>query len=148
MITARRVAWLLVGGLLAIVVLGGALLALRVWALYVYAQERTAAYELVAKLSDRRPEDVDAEVWDVATTWAITAYANVCFSEGYVTLDELRRFRADTERRLAGDVDLKTIDWIWQRLAETGPHGQQYRQRFEPQYRDNLNAALATTRLD
>lgn len=143
MTSARRGTWLLVTVVLAAVFLGVALLAFRVWPLYVYAQERTAAYEVVVQLPDRRPESVDAKVWEVATSWAITAYANVCFSEGHVPIDELRRFRVDVEKRLAGDVDLATIDWLWQRLAETGPHGQQYRQRFEPQYRENLNTALA-----
>lgn len=143
MTSARRSTWLLVTGVLAAVLLGVAFLAFRVLPLLVYAQERTAAYEAVAQLPDRRPDGVDAQVWKVATSWAITAYANVCFSEGYVPIDELRSFRVDVEQRMAGNVNLATIDWIWERLAETGPHGQEYRNRFKPQYRESLNTALA-----
>lgn len=114
------------------------LFAARVWSDFVYAKEQKMAYKLVAQLQKRRPQNVEAEVWKVATGWTITAYANVCFSKDYVSLDELRRFRVDLEKRLAGDVDLSTTDWIWQRLAETGPHGQQYRAKFEPEYRLDL----------
>jgi hypothetical protein len=110
----------------------------------VYARERTAAHDVVFQLREQCPQNVSAEAWEVATSWAITAYANVCFSEDHVSIEELRRFRNDTEKRLAGKVDLVTIDWIWQRLGETGPHGKHYRQRFEPQYRGDVNTALAS----
>jgi hypothetical protein len=142
MLSVRRVQSLVVIGVLAAVSLGIALLAFRAWSLFVYAHERSEAYDLVAQLPERRPEKVDTEAWEVATSWAITAYANVCFSAEHVPIDELRRFRVDVEKRLAADVDLMTIDWIWQRLAETGSHGQQYRNRFEPIYREEVYAAL------
>ena len=45
----------------------------------------------------------------------------MCFSESHVTLSELKKVSADIEQRCAGDVNLETIDWIWKRLAETGP---------------------------
>ena len=32
-------------------------------------------------------------------------------------------------------ADLQSIDWMWERLAETGPHGQRYVEKFEPEYR-------------
>jgi hypothetical protein len=137
---ARRV---IVFGLLAAGVGCIAVAALRLWPLFAYGQQRRAGEQAVVQLLSRRSPDVDAAVWEVATTWATIAYANVCFSAGYVSLPELRRFSADVEQRIGGDVDLATVDWIWQRLGETGPHGQQYRQRFEPQYRANLKAALA-----
>jgi hypothetical protein len=141
--SARRTAWPFVTGIAAAGLLGVAFLAVQIWPQYVYAQERTAAYNVVAQLLDRRPDGVPAPVWDVAATWAATAYANVCFSADHVPIDELRRFRADVEQRLAGQVDLATIEWLWQRLAETGPTGQQYCSRFEPAYRAHLKAALA-----
>jgi hypothetical protein len=94
-------------------------------------------------LAQRRPADVNAAAWDEATAWANTAYANVFFSEQHTPIDELRRFRIDVEERLEGDVDLATIDWLWQRLGETGPHGRRYRHRFEPQYRESLKELMA-----
>jgi hypothetical protein len=57
-----------------------------------------------------------------------------------VSLEELRRFNADVAERLRGPVDLGTVDWVWERLGQTGPHGQRYRERFEPQYREGVAA--------
>ena len=117
--------------------------AVRTWQLERYYHEQSSGHELLVQLKrDRRPENLDSKVWEEAVGWAITAHANVCFSESHVPIDELRRFRADLEKRLDGEVDLATVDWIWQRLAETGPHGRQYREKFEPQYRDHVNYAL------
>jgi hypothetical protein len=143
MTATRRTKWLVVFGLLAAVAFCIALPALWIWPQFVYGRERSAGYEVVAQLVDRRPADVTPAVWEVATSSAITAYANVCFSDEHVPIDELRRFHADSKARLEGEVNLATIDWVWQRLGETGPHGRQYRDRFESQYRDRLNAALA-----
>ena len=70
--------------------------------------------------------------------WAGIAYANVCFSEGHVTLDALKSFVKDVEAKFKGPVDLSTVDWLWERLAATGPHGKQYRERFEPAYLEEV----------
>ena len=109
----------------------------------MYAQEKKAIRAALEQLRQhRRPEKVSVEAWEVALGWTITAYENVCFSESSVRIDELRRFRAEIEKRLAGEVDLSTTDWIWQRLAGTGPQGQLYRKKFEPLYREHVNHAL------
>ena len=143
MTSARDIKRLVIGGILAAALNCITLLAVRVWSLHEYAQERKSVRETLDWLrEDRRPDKVGAKVWEVATGWAITAYENVCFSEEHTSFCELRRFRVDFEKRLAGDVDLATTDWIWQRLAGTGPHGQHYRRKFEPQYRQDVNYAL------
>jgi hypothetical protein len=134
--SARAIKRFWVGGLLVATFICITLLSVRVWPLYVYAQEKKAIRAALDELQrDRCPEKVDVEVWKAATGWTITAYENICFSEAHVPIGELKRFRADIEKRLAGDVDLSTTDWIWQRLAETGPHGRLYRKEFEPEYR-------------
>ena len=72
-------------------------------------------------------------------TGPVTAYCNVCFSPEHVTLEELQRsFNTDVEERLRSPVDLTTLDWVWDRLGRTGPHGRSYQQRFEPEYREGL----------
>jgi hypothetical protein len=103
-----------------------------------YHYEQRATLELMRQLRDRRPVGVDADRWEYASGWAITAYCNICFSPGYVPLDELKRFRTELEERLREPVDLTTIDWVWERLGKTGAHGQKYRERFEPEYREGL----------
>lgn len=115
-------------------------LTVRVVRLITYAQDRNAANELICQLGDRRPPNVDAETWEMASTWASIAYVNVCCCYEQVSHEELRRFRADLEKKVQGPVDLATIDWLWNRLGQTGPHGRNYQERFEPQYRENLEA--------
>ncbi len=108
-----------------------------------YAKEQRRAADVVESLVDRRPSGTSSTEWDVASEWAVTAYHNVCFSADHVRLDELRRFRVDVEAKCSPQAEIRitTIDWIWQRLAETGPHGKQYVGRFRPQYLEHLAAA-------
>ena len=126
---------LLIGATAVLILLVGPF-AIQLGQLFNYARHRRAAAETVESLSESRPPGVSARTWDDATGWATTAYHNVCFSDDHVQLSELKKFAADIEQRCAGDVDLSTIDWIWKRLAETGPHGKQYVARFEPAYRE------------
>ncbi len=43
--------------------------------------------------------------------------------------------------KLKEDVDLTTIEWIGERLAETGPHGQQYMKKWREQWKRMLEHA-------
>lgn len=133
--TGRIRAWLLALAFLFVLV---AALSTPVWQVISYRREQLAGAELIRRLSDRRPESVSSKTWNAATGWAITAYVNVCFSREHVAYDQLTRFNREVEERLSGRVDLKTIDWIWTRLSETGPHGQRYVLTFEPQYREEV----------
>ena len=90
---------------------------------------------IVESLRSRRPTNVPANTWDDATAWAMTAYHNICFSAEHVPLESLKDFINDAEDKLAGPVDLNSVDWVWSRLAECSSSGEQYRDRFEPQYR-------------
>jgi hypothetical protein len=107
-----------------------------------YGREHRATHEVLMGLSSRRPPNIDAEVWEIATAWAGTAYCNVCFSPAHVPFDELCRVHTDLDEALKGPVDLETIDWIWDRLGRTGPTGREYQERFELSYREELAEAL------
>jgi len=133
----RRLYWLTSVALVSACVIPAALWMFR---LREYLQEQRAGRELIVQLQRRRPADVDPETWEWATNWAITAYCNVCFSREHVSLDELRRFNDDMAERLRVPVGLATVDWVWERLGRTGPHGLNYRQRFEPDYREGVAA--------
>jgi hypothetical protein len=50
----------------------------------------------------------------------------------------MTRYGTDVEAKLAGDVDLDTLRWIWDRLAETGPNGKAYNEPF----RHNLEESI------
>jgi hypothetical protein len=137
MLSRRRLHWLVAVALVAACVIPAALWVSRQ---SDYFRDQRAGRQQVVQLQQRRPADVDAETWEWATNWAITAYCNVCFSQEHVSPEELRRFNADMAERLRGPVNLATVDWVWERLGQTGPHGLRYREQFEPQYREGVAA--------
>src|SRR5690349_10116001 len=73
--------------------------ALWVLSLNDYMQERRAGTAQITELRQRCPADVDPETWEWATNWAITAYANVSFSQESTSLEEMRQFNADLAER-------------------------------------------------
>ena len=100
-----------------------------------YPRWQRRGASIVESLRSRRPANVPAKTWDDATSWAVTAYHNICFSAEHVSLESLKDFIDDAEDELAGPIDLDSVDWVWSRLSECSPLGEQYRDRFEPQYR-------------
>lgn len=76
--------------------------------------------------------NVNPDDWDCAHFRTWVAYENVCFDPRLVNTVEMYRLRDDLDRKLKGNVDLDTLVWIWNRLAETGPHGKKYVERFRP----------------
>ena len=100
--------------------------------------------DLIASMDSRRPSTVSPREWEVVHFWIGVAFANVCFSPDHVSLAELKRFNNDLDSKLQGKVDLNTVDWIWERLASTGPQGAGYVERFMPQYRDELESAQSS----
>ena len=87
-------------------------------------------------LKPTQPNSIASGTWDCAHGWVITAYCNICFSPEHTTTAEMYRLREDLEKKLNGKIDLGTLRWTWIRLGETGPHGKQYIERFEPAFRD------------
>ena len=47
----------------------------------------------------------------------------------------MKRFVQSLEERLSEPVDLDTIEWIWDQLQDTGPHGRRYVEDYRPEYR-------------
>jgi hypothetical protein len=90
------------------------------------------------------PKGVDAAVWACAHRWTVTAYGNVCSSPEYVPAAEMDRLRDDLDRKLSGNVDVDTLAWIWDRLAQTGPYGSRYVERFRPQFEECFPAKAGT----
>jgi hypothetical protein len=107
---------------------------------YGYASERIRSK--IASLRERRPADVDAKQWDECVGWAVTAHCNICFSEGHTSFQEMRRFEADLDEKLKGDVGPDTLKWTLDRLAATGPTGERYIVRFREQWADALRSII------
>jgi len=89
-------------------------------------------------LRPTHPDAVDPIIWKHAHSWIMTAHCNVCFSAEHTSVDEMYRLQADLDGKLAEEVDLDTLRWIWDRLGATGPHGKQYTERFGQLFRDTI----------
>lgn len=93
----------------------------------------------ICSLEKRRPATVNPQLWEECVGWASTAQGNICYSEEHASYGAMCRFEQQLDEKLKEDVDLATIMWIGDRLAETGPHGQQYMANWRKQW-----AALQT----
>lgn len=88
----------------------------------------------IRHLTPSDPSKVSIAAWDCARDWTTAAYNNICFSQHHVSTDEMRRFKRDLEGKLRGEVDLRTLIWIWDRLSKTGPTGKQYVRNQKDQF--------------
>jgi hypothetical protein len=100
-----------------------------------YSQRSFRIHEKIMALRDRRPASVSPQVWEECVGWIVTAQGNICFSEEDASYRAMARFEEQLDEKLKGDVDLGTIEWIGDRLAETGPRGQQYIANWRDQWR-------------
>lgn len=91
---------------------------------YGYAARRINAK--IGLLGDRRPADVSEKVWEQCVAWASIAFCNVCASEGHTPYTEMSRLEHDLDEKVKGPVDVSTLKWIGERVAQTGPNGERY----------------------
>lgn len=94
--------------------------------------------QMYLSIINLQPTDpnIKPAVWDCARSWTLKAYSNVTNSPDLVSTTEMYRLRDDLGRRLEGDIDLDTLAWLWDRLAETGHFGKEYNDRFRPQFEE------------
>jgi hypothetical protein len=93
---------------------------------------------LLLSLHSRCPRGIPPQNWEEAVNWTATAQCNTFFSPSHASKADLDQFGRDVEDRLRGPVGVDTIEWIWDRLAETGPTGREYVERFRPEMREWL----------
>jgi hypothetical protein len=104
--------------------------------MYKYGQRSQRIWHRLYALKGRRPPSVSPRLWEESVGWAITAHCNVCFSEGHASYEAMCRFEEQLDEKLEGEIDLGTIEWIGDRLSETGPHGQRYMANWRLQWRE------------
>ena len=82
-------------------------------------------------LSTRSPTDMTPQQWEVAVVWIHNLHHNslIMFEAGG---PEISRFEQRLADKLAGDVNMGTIHWIWDEYAAICPGGHRY-QKFKPQ---------------
>lgn len=103
-----------------------------------FGQQVRRMNRLLESIASHRPTDVSIRSWDSAVGWARTATANVCFSPNLVSMHEMTTFVDELDARVTRDIDLSTIEWIWERLRKSGPHGSRYVSKWYPEYRREL----------
>ncbi|HWA26440.1 MAG TPA: hypothetical protein VG734_12340 [Lacunisphaera sp.] len=99
----------------------------------------------VRALGLKRPADVSRDQWQFMIGWTVKDVANSLTSSSYVKSAKLAQFADELHIRCAGKVDIHTIDWIWDRIAEISPKiGKQYDERFRPTVPERLAEAPST----
>lgn len=134
----RLVVRALVGTLLLLVVSLGMIfsgrIAARIWQTRTFHREVRHLQQTLEPWRSLPPPGIDAHVWrEAAGLVTATGVGNVCFSPSHVSLLELRRLQRDVEAEMAqGPVTPQKLDWLWQRLGQTGPRGRKYITQMQP----------------
>ena len=105
-----------------------------------YSKQQRDTRELLASVRSQCPTSEDKETWERATGWLLTAHGNICFSDDLVTRSELLSFSNDVDAKLSeAPPNRRTVEWIWNRLGDTGAHGAFYIQKYNSTFRDSWN---------
>jgi hypothetical protein len=114
---------------------------LSVWRFKTYQSELSQLRQTLEPWRQNTPPAVNAHAWGEAAGFVTqTAVGNICFTPDYVSHDEVRRLRQDVEAKMAeGPASVETLDWLWRRLAQTGPSGVKYTTQFQPMW-DEMKA--------
>jgi hypothetical protein len=93
------------------------------------ARHSDAIEQMIQSLALRRPPHVTRGQWASAVAWTNNLHGNslLPFETDAPTL---AAFAERFKKKLDGEVDMTTIDWIWEEYADLTPHGAQY-QRFK-----------------
>jgi hypothetical protein len=82
----------------------------------------------IESLVNRRPADMTRGQWGCAVAWTLNLHGNSLLSfEAHGPT--IAAFEKRLKEKLAGDVNMQTIHWIWSEYAKICPHGASY-QRF------------------
>lgn len=92
----------------------------------------------IRSLVSRRPSGVTRGKWGSAVAWTLNLHGNSLI---WVETEEatLRRFQGSLHNKIAGIVDMATINWIWDEYTKLTPHGRSY-QRFKELMDEELAA--------
>ncbi len=95
------------------------------------SRQAQAVQTHIMSLITRRPEDMTPLQWESAVGWTINLHANSLI---FWQADGMRihEFEQQFAQKLAGDVNMDTIHWIWDEYAAICPGGASY-QRYRSQ---------------
>ena len=78
------------------------------------------------------PSDVDRDYWEHGWVTVSNAIGNVCFTKDQVPVEEMERLYRDVVAQDDQPHTWQRLEWLWYRLAETGPHGRKYINQMQP----------------
>jgi len=86
--------------------------------------------EKISSLKARRPSDVPPAQWDRAVDWTSNLIAQVYFAPEESDPDSLERLSESLERKSKQQVDLGTLQWVWEECEKAPRSGAQCAIRF------------------
>jgi hypothetical protein len=117
-------------GVLACLAVGLALLGRQifVWRRYYGRVDETRGK--IESLRRRCPADVPPQQWEQAVDWTSNVICQIYFSPAHGDLNSLRRLCEALDEKLAEEVDLGTLQWVWDQCELAQGHGRVYAIRF------------------
>jgi hypothetical protein len=98
--------------------------------------------QCLGTMRHKRPKGLSQEKWAFSVGQTQNALGNCCGARAYITdYEHFRRFVTELKRRVDGDVDLQTIDWIWDEFVAFSSPGAGYSERYRPTSRGRLKEA-------
>jgi hypothetical protein len=94
-----------------------------------YRQVADGITSAILALEKRVPNGVTRSEWLSAVELTALAHFNTCHRWHPPPLGELYSLREDLLLKLGGPVDIRTVAWIWDRLASTCADGKDYTDR-------------------
>lgn len=92
----------------------------------------------IEQMAQKWPQQVKRETWDEACNWLLTANANICFSPEHVPMDKVILLSEKFESKVAGPVNLGTVEWMWDEFAAASPYGAEYADWYRAVYLEYL----------
>lgn len=92
---------------------------------------------LIVEMQARRPPELTPLQWENAVGWTINLHSNSLLPF-QADVPTMRAFEMRLSKKLEGNVNLATIDWIWDEYARICPGGAEYQK-----YRAIMNEHVA-----
>lgn len=87
---------------------------------------------------DRTPSGISPSSWERAVGCTLTACSNICYSSTHINHKEMKHFCDDLEMKVNEKISPETLEWIWNRLLQTGPWGRAYVEGYKNNFDDIL----------
>ena len=89
-------------------------------------------------LAHKRPAGITRKHWHHIVGWTLNAHGNCLTFSRDIPQADRDRFVSELRSRLNGQVDIATVDWIWDELVRLTSYGQTYSDNWRPTTPDRL----------